>query len=64
MTAAQLIEEINSLTPNREQALNFIAFSKPKAQKQSPLQKRPFGAGNGFFTMREDFDKPLEGSKE
>jgi len=67
MTTAQLVEEIISLPPNlREQALNFIAFLKTKAQtqQQPPLQKRQFGADKGLFTMSENFDEPLEDFKE
>lgn len=65
MTDLRLYTELSSLpTDLKKEVQDFIEFLKTKARKQKPLKKREFGAAKGFFTMKDDFDAPLEDFKD
>ncbi|MBD1420676.1 type II toxin-antitoxin system VapB family antitoxin [Sphingobacterium chuzhouense] len=64
MTDIQLFTDISSLPENLKQEVSdFVAFLKSKNSKKK-LKKREFGYAKGFFTMTEDFDKPLDDFKD
>lgn len=64
MTDLQLYHEILNLPPNLKQEVeDFILFLKAKEQKKETWKERQFGMAKSFFTMKEDFDAPLEDFK-
>lgn len=65
MTTTELYNHINSLPEYlKKEASDFIEFLQQKARRNSTVKERKFGYAKGFFTVSEDFDKPLDDFKE
>jgi len=64
MTPTMLYAKISSLPPAMIKEVNdFVDFLKTK-QKKEKIKERKFGCAKGLFVMHDDFDAPLEDSKE
>ncbi len=65
MTDVQLLMHINSLPKElQKEVLDFVEALKKKSKSSQRRKARTFGYAKGFFTMKEDFDAPLEDFKE
>lgn len=65
MTDAQLLLQINSLPKElQKEVFDFIERLKKKTKPSQRKKERTFGYAKGFFTLKENFDAPLEDFKE
>lgn len=61
MTDLQLYLQISSLPENlRNEVMDFIEIVKKKSNRKPIIKERKFGCAKGFFTVKPDFDEPLE----
>jgi hypothetical protein len=64
MTNSTLKFEINSLPLEmRAEVADFIAFLKNKVKKEHNIKEREFGFAKGKISISDDFDAPLDDSK-
>lgn len=60
-----LYSKLTSLPDNlKSEAGDFIDFLATKAKQELKKNKPRFGSGKDMFTMKPDFDQPLEDFKE
>ncbi|TJY67145.1 DUF2281 domain-containing protein [Sphingobacterium alkalisoli] len=69
MDSLLLYKKLNSLPDSMKvEVADFIEFLESKAKKKkyknTEALKPQFGSAKGFFTIKKDFDKPLEDFKE
>ncbi len=61
-----LLEKVSKLPDNlKSEVSDFIDFLLAKISKSNDGKNKPvFGSGKGMFTMKPDFDEPLEDFKD
>jgi hypothetical protein len=65
MDNVQLYTEISLLPASLKQEVkDFVEFLKTKNNSKTKIKEREFGCAKGLFTMRDDFDEPLDDFKD
>lgn len=65
MSDAQLYREISTLPEDlKNQVIELVDALEAKSRAKSKTKVRTFGYAKDFFKMSEDFDDPLDDSKE
>lgn len=68
MESSLFYKKLNSLPESmKAEVADFIEFLENKAKKQSKdtgSKKPKFGSAKGLFTIKKDFDEPLEDFRE
>ena len=65
MNEIQLFTQISSLPIElKKEVSDFVEFLKTKNETNVIKKERVFGYAKGFFTMKDNFDDPIEDFKE
>lgn len=65
MTNTQLLTQFDSLPEAmKQEVIDFIEFLKYKNKPAKKKKERKFGYAKDFFTMKDNFDDPIDDFNE